>query len=77
MIRINLLPVGEIKRRNKDKRELTTAICAVGLFLVLLALVGGMKVMTTKGLKSDLADLQSRQKQFNMRLNSPLNNPQF
>lgn len=52
MIRINLLPVGEIKRRNKDKRELTTAICAVGLFLVLLALVGGMKVMTTKGLKS-------------------------
>lgn len=68
MIRINLLPVEEIKRRNKDKKELTAAICAVGLFLVVLTLVGAMKVMAIKGLKSDLTDLQGKQNQFNMRL---------
>lgn len=68
MIRINLLPVQEIRRRNKAKKELTTAALAVGLFVVLLAAFGVYKVMTVKGLQSELTDLQNKKKQYDARL---------
>ncbi len=68
MIRINLLPVREIKRRNKAKKELATTALLVGLFVLLLAVFGAYKVMTVKNLQSELADLQDKKKQYDTRL---------
>lgn len=68
MIRINLLPVREIKRRNKAKKELTLAATGVALLVALLVVFGAYKIMTVKGLQSDLADLQNKKKQYDTRL---------
>ncbi|MDO5674597.1 MAG: PilN domain-containing protein [bacterium] len=68
MIRINLLPVREIKRRNKAKKELTLAATGVALLVALLVVFGSYKIMTVKGLQSDLADLQNKKKQYDTRL---------
>ncbi len=68
MIRINLLPVREIKRRNKAKKELTTAALAVALFIALLTAFSVYQIMVVKGLKSDLTDLQTQKSQHDARL---------
>ena len=68
MIRINLLPVREIKRRNKAKKELTTAALAVALFIALLTAFSVYQIMVVKGLKSDLTDLQAQKSQHDARL---------
>lgn len=68
MIRINLLPVRDIKRRNKAKRELFAAGWAVALVLALLAAAGMWKITTVKNLQSELADLQAKKKQHDARL---------
>ena len=68
MIRINLLPVREIKRRNKAKKELTTAGLAVALFIALLTALRDYQIMVVKGLKSDLTDLQTQKSQHDARL---------
>ena len=68
MIRINLLPVREIKRRNKAKKELTTAALAVALFIALLTAFSVYQIMVVKGLKSDLTDLQAKKSQHDARL---------
>lgn len=68
MIRINLLPVREIKRRNKAKKELTIAALLVALFIALLTAFSVYQIMVVKGLKSDLTDLQAKKSQHDARL---------
>ncbi|NLZ18615.1 MAG: PilN domain-containing protein [Desulfobulbaceae bacterium] len=65
MIRINLLPVRDIKRRNKVKKELFAAARVVVFILILLAMAGIWKTATVKNLRSELADLQANKKQHN------------
>ena len=68
MIRINLLPVREIKRRNKAKKELTIAALLVALFIAFLTAFSVYQIMVVKGLKSDLTDLQAQKSQHDARL---------
>ena len=68
MIRINLLPVREIKRRNKAKKELTIAALLVALFIAFLTAFSVYQIMVVKGLKSDLTDLQTQKSQHDARL---------
>ncbi len=68
MIRINLLPVREIRRRNKAKKELAIAAILVLVFIVLLAGLGIGKTIAVNNLQNELADLQSKKKQHDARL---------
>ena len=68
MTRINLLPVREIRRRNKAKKDLSVAATVVILFLVLLAVFGVWKTMVVKNMQNEFADLQNKKKQHDARL---------
>ena len=68
MIQINLLPVREIRRRNKAKKELMLAILAVGLFIAALAFVGIVQVIQTRGLRTELDVVQKEKQKYNEEL---------
>ncbi|AVD72121.1 hypothetical protein CAY53_12060 [Desulfobulbus oralis] len=69
MIQINLLPVREIRRRNKAKKELMLAILTVGLFIAALAFVGIVQVIQTRGLRAELEVVQEEKEKYNDELN--------
>lgn len=69
MIQINLLPVREIRRRNKAKKELLLAILAVGLFIAALAFVGILQIIQTRGLRNELDVVQKEKQNYNNELN--------
>ena len=58
MVRINLLPVREIKRRAKAKREITLFALAMIAFLVLLAAIGFIQANKAKQLRMELAKIR-------------------
>lgn len=69
MIQINLLPVREIRRRNKAKKELLLAILAVGLFIAALAFVAIVQIIQTRGLRAELEVVQKEKQKYNDELN--------
>ena len=69
MIQINLLPVREIRRRNKAKKELMLAILTVGLFIAALAFVGIVQIIQTRGLRTELNVVREEKKKYNDELN--------
>lgn len=68
MIQINLLPIRDIKRRAKAKKELTLACLCVAGFLTLLALVGIWLTMGVKNLQSELSAVQKEKRQYDAKL---------
>ena len=68
MIQINLLPVRELKRRAKAKKELALAGLIVAAFLTLLALFGIILATNVKNLRSELATVQKEKKSYDAKL---------
>lgn len=60
MIRINLLPYVEKKKKEDTKAELFVFAGVILLFLVLLGSVAAYMIMTTSGLESDIAENEQR-----------------
>lgn len=68
MIQINLLPIRELQRRAKAKRELALAGLIVGAFLALLALFGIFLATSVKNLQSELATVQAEKRTYDAKL---------
>jgi type IV pilus assembly protein PilN len=69
MVRINLLPVREIKRRARAKREITLfALAMVGL-LVLLGAIGFLQASKAKQLQLDLTKIRQEKQRYTKVLN--------
>ena len=69
MVRINLLPVREIKRRARAKREITLfALAMVGL-LVLLGAIGFLQASKAKQLQLDLTKTRQEKQRYTKVLN--------
>lgn len=68
MIEINLLPIRDIKRRAKAKKELALGGLIVAAFLALLALFGIVLVSTVKNLQAELAAVQNEKRQYDTQL---------
>lgn len=68
MIQINLLPIRELQRRAKAKRELALAGLIVAAFLALLALFGIFLTTSVNSLKAELATVQKEKKTYDAKL---------
>lgn len=68
MIQINLLPIRELKRRAKAKKELVLAGLIVGAFLALLALFGIFLVTSVKNLQAELATVKKEKQSYDAKL---------
>lgn len=68
MIQINLLPVRELKRRAKAKKELALGALIVVAFLTLLALFGIILATNVKNLQAELAVAQKEKKSYDAKL---------
>ena len=68
MIQINLLPIREIKRRNKAKKELFLALLGFCLFLAVLALIAIAQAIQIKGLRADLEDRRREKAKYDQQL---------
>ena len=69
MVRINLLPVREIKRRARAKREITLfALAMVGL-LVLLSAIGFLQASKAKQLQMELTKIRQEKQRYTRVLN--------
>lgn len=64
MIYINLLPVREIIRRNRAKRQIILSLTAWLCFLILLSVFGVYQANTIAGLERTHADLQAEKQRY-------------
>jgi type IV pilus assembly protein PilN len=69
MIYINLLPVREILRRNKAKRQIFLSTAAVGCFLTILTFFGVYQANTIANLQKTHDNLQAEKQQYTKILN--------
>lgn len=69
MIKINLLPVRDIKRRIRAKKEIFFALTAFLAFLVLLILFAVFRINTINGLQEEHRQLQREKEQYTHILN--------
>ena len=60
MIRINLLPIRQLKKKQRVRNEVFVFLASLALLLVILALVGFGLANKISGLKTDLAQLQQK-----------------
>ncbi|NPA95430.1 MAG: PilN domain-containing protein [Thermodesulfobacteria bacterium] len=64
MVRINLLPVREIKRRARAKQEITLFGLALIAFLVLLGVIGFFQASKAKQLKMELTKIRHEKQRY-------------
>lgn len=69
MIKINLLPVRDIKRRLKAKKEIFLALTAFLTFIVLLILLALFRISTINDLQEENRKLQREKEQYTHILN--------
>ena len=65
MVRINLLPVREIKRRAQAKRQITLFVLAMVGLLVLLGAIGFLQASKQKQLQQELAKVRQEKQRYN------------
>nr|MBF0220826.1 PilN domain-containing protein [Desulfobulbaceae bacterium] len=64
MIRINLLPIRQIKQRIQTKNEVLAFACLLCIFLIALGLVGYSQTRKIEGLKKTQAQLIQEKKKY-------------
>jgi len=69
MIHINLLPVRDIIRRNKAKRQIILSVAAWLCFLIMLSSFGVYQANTIAGLQKTYSDLQAEKQKYTKILN--------
>jgi type IV pilus assembly protein PilN len=69
MIKINLIPVRDIKRRIKAKKEIFLALAAFFSFIVLLSLLSVFRINTISSLEEENRQLQREKEQYTHILN--------
>jgi type IV pilus assembly protein PilN len=65
MIRINLLPVRQLKKRAKARNQILAVIAGLMCFLAVLGIVAYLQVEKASSLKSAIADIDRETKTFN------------
>lgn len=68
MIQINLLPIRDIQRRAKAKKEMGAGGLILALFLVLLAVVGIILASSVKNLETELRSAQEERRGYDSKL---------